>query len=190
MAIPRSEAKKDAILQAALQAVAAHGVAATTSLIAKKAGVAEGTLFRYFATKEELLNDLFLHLSQSLGEALLQGYHPGDPLKKRTQTVWKNYIEWGVRNLDGNNAMVQLAVSEKIRPETRATAMELCRGVRSIFDACRFDGITAEASVEFAEEILSAIAQATIANAARSQSDAASYIEAGFAFMWAGIHGK
>jgi len=190
MAIPRSETKKQALLEAAMQVVAVHGIAAPTSQIAKEANVAEGTLFRYFPTKDDLLNDLFAHLLQSLGGSLMLGYELDAPLKSRVQTVWNNYIDWGIRNQNGHSAMTQLAVSEKIRPQTRSAAMELCSGIRGVFETCRFEGIKSEASVEFAEEILSAIAQVTIANASRSPTEAVTYIRAGFAVMWAGIHGE
>ncbi|MEK6185122.1 helix-turn-helix domain-containing protein, partial [Klebsiella pneumoniae] len=58
MARPKSEDKKQALLEAATAAFAQSGIAASTSAIARSAGVAEGTLFRYFATKDELLNEL------------------------------------------------------------------------------------------------------------------------------------
>lgn len=61
MARPKSEDKKQALLEAATAAFAQSGIAASTALIARNAGVAEGTLFRYFATKDDLLNALYLH---------------------------------------------------------------------------------------------------------------------------------
>lgn len=66
MARPKSEDKKQALLEAATQAIAQSGIAASTAVIARNAGVAEGTLFRYFATKDELINTLYLHLKQDL----------------------------------------------------------------------------------------------------------------------------
>ena len=62
MARPKSDDKRNAILAAATQVVAEQGVGAPTATIAKVAGVAEGTLFTYFATKDELLNRLYLEL--------------------------------------------------------------------------------------------------------------------------------
>ena len=56
MARPKSEEKRLQLMLAAAEAVAERGVGAPTALIAKLAGVAEGTLFRYFPTKEALLN--------------------------------------------------------------------------------------------------------------------------------------
>lgn len=52
MARPLSEEKRNAILMAAAENVATDGLAARTAKIATAAGVAEGTVFTYFATKE------------------------------------------------------------------------------------------------------------------------------------------
>ena len=54
MARLRSSEKRRAILQAAVYEIAEAGLGAPTSKIARRAGVAEGTLFIYFPNKEEL----------------------------------------------------------------------------------------------------------------------------------------
>jgi AcrR family transcriptional regulator len=41
--------------------IAEDGIDASTAGIAKAAGVAEGSLFRYFPDKDTLLNELYLH---------------------------------------------------------------------------------------------------------------------------------
>nr|WP_228046626.1 TetR/AcrR family transcriptional regulator [Saccharopolyspora sp. HNM0983] len=47
--------RRDAIVQAALPLLAEHGAAVTTRQIATAAGIAEGTVFRAFGDKDELL---------------------------------------------------------------------------------------------------------------------------------------
>ena len=74
MARPLSEDKQTAILEAATEVVAMLGVSAPTAKIAKGAGVAEGTLFTYFANKDELLNRLYLELKMDLRDAMMTGY--------------------------------------------------------------------------------------------------------------------
>jgi AcrR family transcriptional regulator len=49
---PKSDAKRSAILQAATRFIVAHGLSAPTMGIAKEAGVANGSLFTYFETKQ------------------------------------------------------------------------------------------------------------------------------------------
>jgi len=58
VARPRSGDKQKAILDAALRICAERGIGgAPTSAISKAAGIAEGSLFTYFKTKDELLDE-------------------------------------------------------------------------------------------------------------------------------------
>ncbi len=54
-ALPADE-RRAAIIEAALQLIAAQGSAVTTRQIAQHAGIAEGTIFRVFPDKESLIN--------------------------------------------------------------------------------------------------------------------------------------
>jgi AcrR family transcriptional regulator len=66
MARARSPKKRSAILLAAVEEIARVGLGAATAKIAKRAGVASGTLFLYFENKEELLNDLYVELKSEV----------------------------------------------------------------------------------------------------------------------------
>lgn len=67
--------------------------------LARNAGVAEGTLFRYFATKDDLLNALYLHLKQDLCQTMLANLDRTitEP-KEHTRNIWNSYVDWGIRN--------------------------------------------------------------------------------------------
>jgi AcrR family transcriptional regulator len=61
--------KRSALLRAALELFAENGFnASPTSLIAKRAGVASGTLFVHFKNKEELIRELFKEVSAQLDD--------------------------------------------------------------------------------------------------------------------------
>lgn len=67
----KKDDKRAALLQAALELFAEKGFhGATTALIAKKAGVASGTLFCYFSTKDDLIHELFLEVRAKFLEAM------------------------------------------------------------------------------------------------------------------------
>ncbi|GAA2857647.1 TetR/AcrR family transcriptional regulator [Streptosporangium fragile] len=51
-----TEQRRAMIVAAALPLVAEHGAAVTTSQVARAAGIGEGTIFRVFADKDELLD--------------------------------------------------------------------------------------------------------------------------------------
>src|SRR5580704_4607359 len=95
MARPLSDDKRAAILEAAAEAVAVLGLSAPTAKIAKGAGVAEGTLFTYFANKDELLNQLYLELKMDIRDAMIGGYPSGESLRDRMCHVWVRYVGWG-----------------------------------------------------------------------------------------------
>lgn len=119
MARPKSEDKKQALLEAATAAFAQSGIAASTAVIARNAGVAEGTLFRYFATKDDLINELYLHLKQDLCQSMMANLDRSvTDAKTMTHYIWNSYISWGLDHTCGHRTIRQLAVSEKISKET------------------------------------------------------------------------
>lgn len=64
--------RKESILKAAVKIFSEKGYsAATTSEIAKEAGVAEGTVFRYFKTKKDILTGVVIDIIQVFGEELI-----------------------------------------------------------------------------------------------------------------------
>ena len=73
MARAKSEDKRDALLAAATRVIAAQGLSAPTAVIAREAGVSNGTLFTYFETKADLFNQLFLALKTGMAAASLEG---------------------------------------------------------------------------------------------------------------------
>lgn len=110
MARPKSEDKKQALLEAATAAFAQSGIAASTSAIARSAGVAEGTLFRYFATKDELLNELYLAIKLRLVRTMIAGLDPDEKRpKENARNIWNSYIDWGVRNPMEHKAIRRMA---------------------------------------------------------------------------------
>src|ERR1700731_1195154 len=119
MARPRSVDKRTAILEAATEVVAELGIGAPTAKIAKGAGVADGTLFTYFANKDELLNQLYLELKTDLRDAMMTGYPAGKSLIDRNRHVWDRFVGWGSAHSLKRRAMRQLAVSDRITEESK-----------------------------------------------------------------------
>ncbi|MFA5516492.1 MAG: TetR/AcrR family transcriptional regulator [Desulfuromonadales bacterium] len=65
--------KRSALLQAALELFAEKGFnGSSTALIAKRAGVASGTLFLYFKNKEELIRELFNEVRAQIDAVALE----------------------------------------------------------------------------------------------------------------------
>ena len=96
MARPKSDDKRNAILDAATRVFAERGLtAAPTSEISKQAGVAEGTLFTYFKTKDDLINALYREIKLELADAMMSGFPRKKSVRARLRHVWDGYVNWG-----------------------------------------------------------------------------------------------
>ncbi|MFC5458918.1 TetR/AcrR family transcriptional regulator [Massilia niabensis] len=181
MSRPRSEEKRLALLNAAAETVAAHGLGAPTALMAKKAEVAEGTLFRYFPTKDELLNEVYRHLNGCAYEAISKDFPAGAPLEIRVRSVWNSYIDWGLANRAANEAMTQLAASSVLTSSTRAEVEAMFAGlVPGLSEADLFKG----QSPYFADAVFMALAKITMDFASCERDRVEAYKASGFAMIW------
>src|SRR3979409_1217678 len=98
MAKPKSEDKRNAILSAATQVFAERGLGAPTAAITSAAGIAEGSLFTYFKTKDELINALYRELKLELADSMMSGFPRKQSVRHRLEHVWNGYVHWGVAN--------------------------------------------------------------------------------------------
>src|SRR5258708_26947372 len=107
------------MLDAANRIFAEHGLtAAPTSEISRKAGVAEGTLFTYFKTKDDLINALYREIKSELADAMMSGFPRKKSVRTRLQHVWDGYVNWGVTNPEQRKALAQLQVSGMLSKES------------------------------------------------------------------------
>lgn len=189
MARPRSEDKQLALLEAATLVVAERGLGAPTSEIARKAGVAEGTLFRYFPSKDDLLNQLYLYIKAGMCERLNATYLETASMEQRVRCLWNSYIDWGLANAVANRAIHQLAVSGVITPETRLQAKQLFPRI-GIAEAFAANEAFAGCPVGFSDAIFLALADATMASAAREPQHTEIYKASGFAALWTMVGSK
>lgn len=101
-------AKRAAILEAALDLIAVGGFhAAPTALIAEKAGVGIGTIYRYFKDKEDLIQALFTDLAQKSGRAIMQGWDAAAPIKDQFVHLTRNTFQYLIDNRKSTAFMEQ-----------------------------------------------------------------------------------
>lgn len=91
--------KKEEILKSALKLFVQFGFHATpTSKIAKEAGVANGTLFHYYKTKEDLILALYKHTQEHLSIYVYPKVRKEDSLEMVFKSIYCNTIEWALEN--------------------------------------------------------------------------------------------
>lgn len=91
--------KKEEILKAALKLFVEFGFHATpTSKIAKEAGVANGTLFHYFKTKEELILALYIDIKTRLNNSIYKDLKTDNPNQALFKAMYFNTLSWSLSN--------------------------------------------------------------------------------------------
>lgn len=187
MARPRSEDKRNAILEAAAEVVAEHGVSAPTAKIAKQARVAEGSLFTYFENKDALLNQLYLDLKSELRAAMLEDYPAAERMAVRARHVWDRYVDWGVANPLKRKALSQLSVSERISPQSREAGMAGFAQINALMQESLAGGVLKDQPPSFVGAILSSLAETTMEFILREPASSERYRHAGFEAFWAAV---
>jgi AcrR family transcriptional regulator len=115
--------KRENLLNAAVKLFVANGVQNTsTAAIAREAGIASGTLFLYFPTKQDLINELLLRIAREQSEYMKTLLDPARSVQDTFFTIWNGSIHWLLENMDLYEYNQQVRdsglVSESIIQET------------------------------------------------------------------------
>jgi TetR/AcrR family transcriptional regulator, repressor of fatR-cypB operon len=91
--VARDIDKREAILEAALDLFGEYGFHGTAvPQIADRAGVGAGTIYRYFDSKEALVNTLFQSWKLRLLASIMDGFPLTAPLREQFHVLWSR---WG-----------------------------------------------------------------------------------------------
>lgn len=188
MARPRSEEKRTGILEAATEVFATHGFWATpTSAISRAAGVAEGTLFTYFATKDVLLNELYVAIKAEVAQALMLDYPEDAEFQGQARHIWSTYVNWGLEHPQKLKVMTHLRVSDVLTAATRAAGNEPFRRFEDAARAALKDGLLADMPFDYLTALMGTMAETTIAVIAQKPKQSKQLREQGFQVFWKGV---
>jgi len=129
------EAVRVAILDAAEELIARHGLHdAALVQIARRAGVAVGTLYNYFTDRDALIRDLFESRRATFRPRLLAAIQAGSdlPFEPRLRRFVREVFE----AFESHRSFLKLAVeNEHLKPSASTTPQDLLAGVRDIIAA-------------------------------------------------------
>jgi AcrR family transcriptional regulator len=184
MARPKSDDKRTAILAAAVRVIAAQGLGAPTALIAKEAGVSNGSLFTYFETKADLLNALYIHLKSEMAEASLARLPLKANVRKQMQYMWSNRLHWALAAPEKRRTLAHLNVSDDITEATREAGHRVMAGVAKLMTAARADGPMRNTPHAFIVALTNATADATLEFIVSDKRSAEKHIATSFDALW------
>ncbi|MBS1990404.1 MAG: TetR/AcrR family transcriptional regulator [Cyanobacteria bacterium SZAS LIN-3] len=188
MARPKSLDKRNAILDAAVEVFAERGLEASpTAEISKRAGVAEGTLFTYFKTKDDLVNGLYRDLKLELADAMMSGFPRKKSVKARIQHIWDCYVTWSAASPAQKRVLDLLKTSDRITEESREIGYAPFAEIETTAREGIENHILEDLPTEFVAATMSSLADATMMFMAMQPEKAAFYREKGFLLFWKGI---
>lgn len=149
----RPAERPEEILHAALEVFSDQGLAgARVEDIASRAGVSKGTLYLYFASKEELFREAIRAKMQRTMEALASATPPGEPTERLTRFV---DAYWAYLRRPSFGSMYRLVLSELHQfPElSRFYAEEVSGRVTTLIGEILAEGVAAGTFREMDPEV-------------------------------------
>lgn len=186
------EDKKKALLKAALKLFTERGFHGTsTAQISKEAGVATGTLFNYFPTKEDLINGLYFEVKGDLSRRMGEDLQTQDTFQGKLRKIWYNLVEWGIENQDDFLFVGQFCSSPYITNYTREVVIKEYVFLHDLVK----EGIENGEIGDYSEELVIAMfyqSSRTVVNLLidSQPKDKDKVIEDGFQIVWEGLARK
>jgi AcrR family transcriptional regulator len=91
--------KRDEIVRASLSLIAEKGFhGAPIAMIAEKAGVGAGTIYRYFENKDVLITELYRELEERISSVLMEGYDLNMPYRERFLHLGTTLVQHFIAN--------------------------------------------------------------------------------------------
>jgi AcrR family transcriptional regulator len=152
--------KQSAILEVALRLISEQGFHGTPmSQVAQEAQVGVGTIYRYFESKEALINSLYRHLKQEVTAATLVGVAADEPVRAKFRRIWLNLAHYYLDHPAVFKFIEQYTYSPFITAETRKLGAEQHTPLRRFFAHAQEQQICKEGSYD----VLIAVIYGTIA---------------------------
>ena len=138
---PAADLTRQRLIRAALELFTTRGYHdTTTAQIAKKAGVAEGTIYRHFPSKQQLLNELY-RAALRWAAKLVPDAEAADGPRAKLTLVAHGLVEGAARD----PAVVKLGFLERLDvvldDESRKTAREFRTAVERVIAQGKAEGV-------------------------------------------------
>lgn len=129
------------LVRAALELFTTQGYhVTTTGQIARKAGVAEGTIYKHFESKQHLLNELYRGAARWAGRAAEEADAAPGPVRDRLQALAQRLVAGAAQD----PAVIQLYFLERLGPildeKSRETGREFATALERLLARGKADG--------------------------------------------------
>lgn len=145
----KDENKIKAIQQAAMKLVIKTGfVGLKMADVAVEAGMATGTLYIYYKSKEELINEVFIQTKKEIAEVILHPTHQSDTFFKTLQKMWLAYFAFCNNNFEKMLFVEQFFYSGYIKDHIMAEAEAYFNPLNTFLLQAQEQGLVKQLHVE------------------------------------------
>lgn len=141
------------IIEAAIPLYLSDGVGVSTASVARAAGVSNGTLFNAFATKQDLIDAMYLSAKRGMFEALALD----EDAKFDRATVaegWRSYLDWAHHRPHHRQIMHLLLEAGLVSEPVRAQVDTLARAQGAWIEQALRDGTIRAPNVEYVVKLI------------------------------------
>jgi AcrR family transcriptional regulator len=150
--------RREAILDAALKLFAERGYHGTSvALIAERAKVGTGTIYRYFKDKEVLVNVLYQQGKRAMSEAVLAGLAQDLPPRGLFHEVWRRMVEFSRKYPDVLMFLEFHHHAPYLDQESRDLEDRIKAQFHEFFESCRRQQITKDVDPEIVLSIVTGV---------------------------------
>ena len=183
--------KRTQIIDAAVQLFHRDGFWNTsTASVAKEAGIAAGTLFNYFPTKSDLIDQVYIALKQDLATDLAADFPNQAGIQDQMRELWSRFFRWHLERPIEYALMKQLRISELVSSDVVAQQNECFAFALELLRRGIDEGDLADLPLEYVAVFTEASLEAAIAHARQvgaGQREADGIEDMAFAVYWRAI---
>jgi AcrR family transcriptional regulator len=156
--------KKGRIIQTTMELITRQGFhASPMSQIAKEAGVAAGTIYHHFPSKNELIRATYKEVKKQMGEALMSNFNSKKYYKEQFFSFWENLFLFFIHNPLIFNFLEQYHHSPFINEQTKEEGQTYYQPVLDFFQ----EGIDTQKLIPLELELMSNLIYGNIATVSR-----------------------
>ena len=181
--------KKAIILETALKLFVTEGVTVPTARIAKDAGVANGTLFNYFPSKQDLMDAIYLDIKSDFN-VIFETVKSAGSLENSLSVLWKEYVSWAIANPNKHKGKLLLKTALCISTPTATQTDANLKWLNDVLEKGIKDKEIIDIDMAYFMEILGGMGDASFKYAVANElkgKELETHINKGFQILWHGI---
>ncbi|HWQ72892.1 MAG TPA: TetR/AcrR family transcriptional regulator [Desulfitobacteriaceae bacterium] len=136
------EEKRMHIIRSAIKVLSVHGLDGTKmELVAKEAGIGKGTIYEYFASKEQLFQEMIIYCVESYSRGLKEKMDKGSGIEEKLWNYTSYNIDFFNKNLDMLLVAMQMNIfSQEMRENIIEQGLVIFRYCRDMVAKARTGG--------------------------------------------------